>query len=45
MFKSIEEGIKMLNKEIGGYLEIERSYGKEYFSGLALNTSRNCLQF
>ena len=35
----------MLNKEIGGYLEIERSYGKEFFNGLALNTSRNCLQF
>lgn len=35
----------MSNREIGGYLEIERNYGKEFFDGLALNTSRNCLQF
>ena len=34
----------MLNKEIGGYLEVERNFGKEFYSGLALNTSRNCLQ-
>lgn len=35
----------MLVKEIGGYLEFEKSYGQEFFGGLALNTSRNCLQF
>ena len=34
----------MINKEIGGYLEIERNYGKEFYSSIALNTSRNCLQ-
>jgi hypothetical protein len=33
-------------KEIGGYFELERAYGKEYHEGLvALNTGRNALLY
>lgn len=34
----------MEEKEIGGYFELEGGYGKEFHSGIALNSGRNCLQ-
>jgi len=34
-----------MNKEIGGYFEIEQNRGKEYYeNGIALNSGRNCLK-
>ena len=32
-------------KEIGGYFELEKSTGKEYYDYLAFNSARNALQF
>ena len=32
-------------KEIGGYLELEKNFGKEYHNGISFNSSRNALQY
>lgn len=35
-----------INKEIGGYIELETNYGKEYFpNAIALNCGRNALRY
>lgn len=35
----------MLEKEIGGYMNIENNYGKEYHNCYSFNSARNCLQY